>query len=312
MQDFASERDALPSSSASRSRGHVVFPDPAFDTPEFETEHYTAQRSTVSRSSHYSFDMELAKGIDDEKHEPTHEYVLEENTTPLVAPPAEHAVTYRPDIDGIRALAIVPVVIFHAYTWHLRGGLIGVDIFFVISGYLISGILFKEFAKQKFTYANFYSRRIRRIFPALILVLAFTLIMGYLWADKMQMKALAETMYAGGLFGANIELLLVELGEDRMSIFLNPLLHLWSLGVEEQFYIFWPLFASLVVRMPPRFAIMSQVIVIAVSFWFNMYFLDGSVRNRSYPGQVTLLGHTTKLNISPSPGRVKAPYFVIL
>ncbi|KAF0739072.1 hypothetical protein Ae201684_005252 [Aphanomyces euteiches] len=218
--------------------------------------------------------MEVAKGIDDDKPEPTHEYILEENTTPLVAPPAEHAVTYRPDIDGIRALAIVPVVIFHAYTWHLRGGLIGVDIFFVISGYLISGILYKEFAKQKFTYANFYSRRIRRIFPALILVLAFTLIMGYLWADKKQMKALAETLYAGGLFGANIELLLVELGEDRMSIFLNPLLHLWSLGVEEQFYIFWPFFVSLVARMPPRFAIMSQVVVIAISFWFNMYFLD--------------------------------------
>ncbi|OQR89549.1 acyltransferase family protein, partial [Thraustotheca clavata] len=83
--------------------------------------------------------------------------------------PSHYPITYRPDIDGLRTLAVVPVVIFHAYPHILTGGFIGVDIFFVISGYLISGILFKEFQKGSFTYSGFYSRRVRRIFPGLLL-----------------------------------------------------------------------------------------------------------------------------------------------
>ncbi|KAF0701264.1 Aste57867_8258 [Aphanomyces stellatus] len=190
---------------------------------------------------------------------------------PIRAPLSHHPITYRPDIDGLRALAVVPVVLFHAYPKALPGGFIGVDIFFVISGFLISSILFKEHARGTFTYADFYSRRIRRIFPALILVLAVTLTLGCLWLLAKPLKQLASTMIAGCLFGANIQLMKVEqtYGDATLTAD-NPLLHLWSLGVEEQFYIFWPLFASLVVRLPLRLAILAQLVVLVSSFICNV------------------------------------------
>ncbi|KAF0717380.1 Aste57867_2327 [Aphanomyces stellatus] len=186
---------------------------------------------------------------------------------------SHHPITYRPDIDGLRALAVVPVVIFHAYPKALPGGFIGVDIFFVISGYLISSILFKEHTKGTFTYADFYSRRIRRIFPALILVLAFSLTMGCLWFLAAPLKKMAATLVAGGCFGANLQLMTIEQGYFDSSTKENPLLHLWSLGVEEQFYIFWPMFASLVVRLPTRMAILVQLVVLVASFVCNVAFL---------------------------------------
>ncbi|KAF0688548.1 Aste57867_19838 [Aphanomyces stellatus] len=195
-----------------------------------------------------------------------------------------HPITYRPDIDGLRALAVVPVVIFHAYPDALPGGFIGVDIFFVISGYLISSILFKEHTRGSFTYADFYSRRIRRIFPALILVLAFTLTLSCLWLLAKPLKTMAATLVAGGCFGANLQLLTYEQGYFDSSIKENPLLHLWSLGVEEQFYIFWPFFAALVVRMRPRYALVAQVVVVIASFVCNIAFLNyhGSTKYSFY------------------------------
>ncbi|KAF0717376.1 hypothetical protein As57867_002318, partial [Aphanomyces stellatus] len=187
--------------------------------------------------------------------------------------PAQHALTYRPDIDGLRALAVIPVVIFHAYPELLPGGFIGVDIFFVISGYLISSILFKEHSDASFTYVDFYSRRIRRIFPALILVLTFTLVLGCLWLMSQALQNLAATLIAGGLFSANLQLLTYEQGYFGASVKENPLLHLWSLGVEEQFYILWPLFTALIVRLPTRYALLSQVVVLVASFVCNVSFL---------------------------------------
>ncbi|KAF0699424.1 Aste57867_10008 [Aphanomyces stellatus] len=201
-------------------------------------------------------EIELVKNVDSKKKE------------------LSHAIAYRPDIDGLRAVAIVPVVVYHAYPTLLPGGFIGVDIFFVISGYLISSILFKEHAKGKFTYADFYSRRIRRIFPALILVLAWTLAAAcmYLWTKPL--KAMAATLVAGGFFGANIQLMTAEEAYGDATLAANnPLLHLWSLGVEEQFYIFWPFFASLVVRLTPRAAILVQIAVIFASFFCNITLL---------------------------------------
>ncbi|KAF0717378.1 Aste57867_2325 [Aphanomyces stellatus] len=194
---------------------------------------------------------------------------------PTPSTTTHHLITYRPDIDGLRALAVIPVVIFHAYPKALPGGFIGVDIFFVISGYLISSILFKEHTKGTFTYADFYSRRIRRIFPALILVLAFSLTMGCLWFLAKSLKAMAATLVASTLFGANLQLMTVKQGyADATLVGDNPLLHLWSLGVEEQFYIFWPVFASLVVRMHPRVAFAIQLLVLALSFICNLALLN--------------------------------------
>ncbi|CAK4766430.1 unnamed protein product, partial [Aphanomyces euteiches] len=140
-----------------------------------------------------------------------------------------HAITYRPDIDGLRMLAVVPVLLFHAYPERFPSGFIGVDVFFVISGYLISSILFKESAKGTFTYANFYSRRVRRIYPTLLLVLSATWWLGSLYLLSTKLQAMATTMFAGTMFSANIQVMLLERGYFDDDIKENPLLHLWSL-----------------------------------------------------------------------------------
>ncbi|KDO19783.1 hypothetical protein SPRG_22345 [Saprolegnia parasitica CBS 223.65] len=118
--------------------------------------------------------------------------------------------TYRPDVDGLRTLAVVPVLVFHAYPAFLPGGFIGVDVFFVISGFLISGILFKEHQRGSFTYAGFYVRRVRRIFPTLLVVLVVTFWLGYLYLMAPKLKAMAATMLAGSLFSANLQVLSLQ------------------------------------------------------------------------------------------------------
>ncbi|KAF0720334.1 Aste57867_389 [Aphanomyces stellatus] len=189
-------------------------------------------------------------------------------------PKPKHAPSfYRPDIDGLRTLAILPVLLFHAYPDRFPSGFIGVDVFFVISGYLISGILFKEMANGKFTYAAFYIRRVRRIFPTMLVVLAVTLWLGCLYLLTEKLKSLAATMLAGTLFSANLELVSLERGYWDDDIKENPLLHLWSLGVEEQFYFVWPFVAALVVRLDVRKALWTQGVLLAISFVFNLAFL---------------------------------------
>ena len=147
--------------------------------------------------------------------------------------------SYRPDIDGLRAIAVLSVVIFHAFPTLLRGGFVGVDVFFVISGYLISQILFKNLERSSFSLIGFYARRIRRIFPALILVLLCCLIFGYFVLYEDEYALLAKHVSAGSSFVSNF-LLWYEVGYFDKAAELKPLLHLWSLGIEEQFYIFWP------------------------------------------------------------------------
>ncbi|OQR89150.1 acyltransferase 3 [Achlya hypogyna] len=193
---------------------------------------------------------------------------LEVASTPLTA-----HLAYRADIDGLRTVAIIPVLIFHAYPLAFPSGFIGVDIFFVISGFLISSILFKEMATQKFTYANFYSRRIRRIYPVLLVVLATTFGLGCAYHLAAPLKRLAATMLAGTLFGANLQVLSLEEGYFSASVKEDALLHLWSLGVEEQFYIFWPVLLSLLVKLSTATALKAQVAVCLVSFVTNICFL---------------------------------------
>lgn len=146
---------------------------------------------------------------------------------------------YRPDIDGLRAIAVIAVLIFHAFPSRFPGMFIGVDIFFVISGYLISKILLSEIADDKFTFTNFYSRRINRIFPSLIVVLVVVMIAGVFLLSKNELSKLGLNVIAGALFSSNIAALFFSGYFDSESE-LNPLLNLWSLGIEEQYYIFWP------------------------------------------------------------------------
>ncbi|KAF0695342.1 Aste57867_13838 [Aphanomyces stellatus] len=184
-----------------------------------------------------------------------------------------HQIAYRADIDGLRAVAVTAVVLFHAYPETFSSGFIGVDVFFVISGFLISSILFKENAKGSFTYAGFYSRRVRRIYPTLLVVLVTTWWLGCLYLLVNQLKAMASTMLAGSIFGANIQVMLLERGYFDDDIKTNPLLHLWSLGVEEQFYIFWPCFVSIVSRLSLRMAVVVQMLVLVLSFTCNLVLL---------------------------------------
>jgi peptidoglycan/LPS O-acetylase OafA/YrhL len=147
---------------------------------------------------------------------------------------------YRPDIDGLRAIAVVMVLIFHAFPTYLPGGFVGVDVFFVISGYLISGIILTALADGRFSYADFYARRIRRIFPALAVILIAATAAGFfvLYADDY--ARLGYHAAAAAAFAANFAFWR-EASYFDVAADLKPLLHLWSLGVEEQFYLVWPL-----------------------------------------------------------------------
>ncbi len=175
---------------------------------------------------------------------------------------------YRPDIDGLRAIAVMLVVIFHAFPETMPGGFIGVDIFFVISGFLITGIIVRELDQERFSLLAFYNRRIRRIFPALIVVLCVTLVLGWLWMLPAAYAQLSSDVFASAAFFANIALLL-QSGYFDIESARKPLLHLWSLGIEEQFYLFWPLMLMLVARL--RLSMLAAVSIAGLaSFVLNV------------------------------------------
>ncbi len=149
-------------------------------------------------------------------------------------------IQYRPDIDGMRALAVLAVVLFHAFPNIAPGGFIGVDIFFVISGFLITSIISTNLEKGQFSFFDFYSRRIKRIFPSLILVLVSTFILGYFLLIPSELEQVGKHILSGAIFTSNLTLW-GEAGYFDISSDSKPLLHLWSLAIEEQFYILWPL-----------------------------------------------------------------------
>ena len=148
--------------------------------------------------------------------------------------------TYRPDIDGLRALAVLAVLIFHAFPSALPGGFVGVDIFFVISGYLITGILLRQLEVDQFSLAHFYAQRIKRIFPALATVLIFCLCVGWIALTSGEYKQLGRYTAGGAAFVNNF-LFWRDAGYFDAAATTKPLLHLWSLAIEEQFYLIWPL-----------------------------------------------------------------------
>jgi peptidoglycan/LPS O-acetylase OafA/YrhL len=152
---------------------------------------------------------------------------------------------YRADIDGLRAIAVLSVIGFHADPNSVRGGFIGVDVFFVISGYLISSLILSGLHDGSFSYVEFYARRARRIFPALAVVLISVWGLGWFALDPTQFSSLSKHIVAGAAFAANI-LTYFEVGYFDAPAATKPLLHLWSLGVEEQFYLFFPALLVLV------------------------------------------------------------------
>jgi peptidoglycan/LPS O-acetylase OafA/YrhL len=146
---------------------------------------------------------------------------------------------YRADIDGLRAIAVLAVVMFHAFPSVFKGGFIGVDIFFVISGYLISSIILTNLRNQSFKFSTFYTRRIKRIFPALVIVLISCHVAGWFLLSPGEYQQLGKHIAGGSSFSSNF-ILWNESGYFDNSAETKPLLHLWSLGIEEQFYILWP------------------------------------------------------------------------
>lgn len=176
---------------------------------------------------------------------------------------------YRPDIDGLRAVAVISVVLFHAFPEEVKGGFVGVDIFFVISGFLISLIILNNLHADNFSFAEFYFRRVRRIFPALILVMASTLFCGWFLLFQDEYRQLAKHVASGVGFVSNI-VLWSESGYFDNDAQFKPLLHLWSLGVEEQYYLLWPLLAWIAWRL--RLQVFLPVsLIIAASFFYNIY-----------------------------------------
>ena len=175
---------------------------------------------------------------------------------------------YEPSINGLRAIAIILVMSYHAFPLNFKGGFIGVDIFFVISGYLITKIVITEAMDSDFSLLHFYDRRIRRIFPALFLVLITVWCFGYWRLPSTDFAALGKHIAFGSGFLANFGYW-AESGYFDTNSDLKPLLHLWSLGVEEQFYIFWPV-ALWYVHKKDLNLFSFCLLMLFVSFVFNI------------------------------------------
>ena len=193
---------------------------------------------------------------------------------------------YRPDIDGLRAIAVLSVVGFHAAPGRISGGFVGVDIFFVISGFLISTIILKGLENNNFSFFEFYSRRIKRIFPALLVVLLASYSIGWFLLVAEEYKQLGKHIAGGAGFISNFALW-NENGYFDNAAETKPLLHLWSLGIEEQFYIVWPLL--LTVLWKRRLNILTiTLVIILISFGLNIYKTNSDAVGAFYSPQTRI------------------------
>lgn len=171
---------------------------------------------------------------------------------------------YRAEIDGLRALAVVPVILFHAGFELFSGGFVGVDVFFVISGYLITTILIEDIENKRFSIVNFYERRARRILPALFFVMLVCIPFAWMWMLPNQMKDFSQSLVAVSLFASNI-LFWTESGYFAQAAEEKPLLHTWSLAVEEQYYVLFPVFLILAWRFGKNRVFWMIVVMAAIS-----------------------------------------------
>ncbi len=219
------------------------------------------------------------------------------------------AVRYRPDIDGLRAIAVLSVVVFHFFPSIVTGGFVGVDIFFVISGYLISSILFKNLQKGEFRFFDFYARRIKRIFPSLIVVLFFCLTFGYFVLLAGEYKQLGKHTVAGSLFFSNFAFLSEFVDYFNVAAELKPLLHLWSLGIEEQFYIVWPFVLYLAWRLRLNLFFITGAFALSSLVWNLIEFKLNPIYTFYLPytriwellfGAMLAWAHISKVNVVSS------------
>jgi len=178
--------------------------------------------------------------------------------------------SYRPEIDGLRALAILPVVLFHYRASGFRGGFVGVDVFFVISGYLITSLIQAEIARGTFSLLHFYERRVRRIFPGLFAMLAVASAAAYVFFFPVDLVRYAQSLFATALFGANFEFWR-EAGYFDVLANQKPLLHLWSIAVEEQFYLLFPALLILLRGRTARLRVAAVAFVFVASFALGVW-----------------------------------------
>ena len=179
------------------------------------------------------------------------------------------SLAYRPDVDGLRAVAIVPVVLFHAFPALVPGGFVGVDVFFVVSGYLIGGIVFTQVAAGRFSLLDFWARRACRLLPALLPVLGFVLVAGWVLLLPDEWRLLGRHVRAGATYLSNFTLAR-EGGYFAVAAEAKPLLHLWSLAIEEQFYLAFPLLVLGLARRP-GWAMPVLVGLLAASFGYGVF-----------------------------------------
>ncbi|RLK03558.1 acyltransferase family protein [Ruegeria conchae] len=174
---------------------------------------------------------------------------------------------YRPEIDGLRALAVIPVILFHAGFPYFTGGYVGVDVFFVISGYLITTILVSDLEQGRYSILKFYERRVRRIIPALFCVVVVSFVAGWFILLPADLKSFSLSVFAVTTFWSNF-FFWMESGYFDTATELKPLLHTWSLAVEEQFYIFFPIALALLWRFGLKIVFVVLSLIFAVSFAF--------------------------------------------
>jgi peptidoglycan/LPS O-acetylase OafA/YrhL len=188
-------------------------------------------------------------------------------------------VRYRPEIDGLRAVAVIPVILYHAGFEPFSGGFIGVDVFFVLSGYLITSILLGERESGKFSLVGFYERRARRILPALFFVMAVSIPFAWAYLWPQDLKDFSQSIVAVSAFASNF-LFWTESDYFDTAAELKPLLHTWSLAVEEQFYVLFPLFLMVTWRLGKRQISFLVVAVAAISLvaaeWASVKFPSAS------------------------------------
>jgi len=183
---------------------------------------------------------------------------------------------YRPEIDGLRALAVVPVILFHAGFELFSGGFVGVDVFFVISGYLITSLLIEDIENKRFSILHFYERRARRILPALLFVTLVCIPFAWMWMLPSQMKDFSQSLIAVSLFASNI-LFWRESGYFDTAVEEKPLLHTWSLAVEEQYYVLFPIFLILAWRFGKN-RVFWMIVVMAA---FSLLLSEWGWRNKA-------------------------------
>jgi peptidoglycan/LPS O-acetylase OafA/YrhL len=180
---------------------------------------------------------------------------------------------YRPEIDGLRAIAILPVVFFHADIPGFSGGFVGVDVFFVISGYLITAIVARAIAEQNFSFARFYERRVRRIFPALFFVLVCCTVATLALFPPGLLVNYGKSLAAVALFAGNIFFYHTAPGDGyfETGAVVQPLLHCWSLAVEEQFYLLLPIGLVLLHRWAGHYLKLALIVAAAISFGLSLW-----------------------------------------